>query len=455
MTRVRPIGNRLVSMSDTRLLVIDPADRDEPRVTGELILARSVVDYLPVGDVGVQLLSPDWYGDGIPGALRVVSNSAPDTLNGGLAELPLDLYDGQLLPLQGSRVGLIRNAYGQNYEVSSTLEVYDLSTPTAPVLTARLELPAPIWSYQDPYSVYYSSSGGALVRTGDTLAWLESLNSYNETPTDTPDVEYGREAQEILGRLHVLDLSSPDAPSLTTLELDSSLFGLRAVDGVLYATHVEPIDESRARYFVDRFDVTDPSDPLFLGAVNVPGTAVNALQGGEVLVTLDAQWATREQDGYSYEYTSYSLRTVRLEADKAYALDAIPLTGYPYALMVDGPAAYVVWQDYYWNAYTEDGCYQGAETSLTTLSLEDPADLTISDTQVLPAYYGYFRALEAGHLFIDSGYEGLLVYDVQADPLTPRFSTFARTQGYVMRVRTQADRAYAATGMYGVSVFGL
>lgn len=467
VTRVRPVGERLASMSDTHLLMMDIEDRDAPKVTADITLARNVVDYLPIGDFGVQLGLPDWYGD-TGGALRIVSNDTPDEMDDAMGEASLDLSDGQLFPISSTRIGLIRSGYDYStYAYESTLDVYDVSHPTTPIRTASLALPAPVWSYMDNYSTFYGSSGGTLVQGDHYVAFLEANYYYNATPevdeegdpTPKPDGTPTPKPSDMpLSFLHVIDLTDPDAPALVSLPFDQSLFGLKAQGAQLYATHAEQIgDTSTARYYADIFDLSNPSAPVQSASINIPGTLLRTLEGGNVLVTLDTQWDTRYSNGYAYYYVTYSLRTVRLENGKAIALDEIPLDGYTYSLNFSADMAYIMLQRYTW--YTTDGCYQSYPVQLQTLSLQDPSNLETSDIQTLPVSYGYARALVGGRLFVDAGSGGLLVYDVEADPEHPLYQTFARTSGWVMHVRVQStsegSKAYFSSGMYGVTSLDL
>jgi hypothetical protein len=140
-------------------------------------------------------------------------------------------------------------------------------------------------------------------------------------------------------------------------------------------------------------------------------------------------------------------------------------------VVLSGTTAYVLSQDaYYWYGGVEtDGappaeartsgadayypCYYSSPMELVTLDLADPAALKTTNTQEMPISYGYVRALDSGRLFVDGSYDGLLVYDVETDPLTPSYVDFARTSGWAYHVRIQDRTAYLPAGMYGVSVW--
>src|SRR5262249_50985873 len=58
------VGDRLVSLSDLALSVIDYANHDSPRVSAELTLARNVIAAHPSGDT-IAEVSSDWWGNDV------------------------------------------------------------------------------------------------------------------------------------------------------------------------------------------------------------------------------------------------------------------------------------------------------------------------------------------------------------------------------------------------------
>ncbi len=503
VTRVRPVNNRLASMSNTRLLMIDIDDLDNPRVTRDLQLARNITDYVPMGDRGVQLALPNWYDGQEEANLRVVPGDSPDLVSEALSEVALDLDSGQLVPLSDALVAVAYTRYDESWEATSWLDVYDITDPGNPVRVSSTELPAPVWVsyYYGWYAYSYGSSGGVLVQSGSLLAYLETTYDYyyygypvdtveetepgeggasagetseetgdsessgttgetgEATPAPTPrdgtpspypgDDEPGEEAAAPLTTLHIIDLADPVHPSIVSIPFDQSLFGLWADGTRLYATHAEPIEgESLARYYVDVVDVSDSSAPEVLDPVNIPGTALYTPDGGATLVTLDSQWATSTE---GYDYLEYRLYTVALRGGGASGLDRIELPGYVQSLAFSGDAAYALTQDYYWDVDWESYCgYYGYPLHLRVIDLRDPKALVEAGDQRLPLSYGYLRDIEQGRLFVDGYAQGMLIYDITSDPFVPAFETSIRTSGWVMQVRAQAHRAFLPAGLYGV-----
>ncbi len=481
VTRVRPVHGRLASMSSTRLLMIDIDDLDNPRVTRDLALARNVTDYVPMGDQGVQLVLPTWYDGEEQAMLRVVPGDDPDLLNDPLAEVDLTLDSGQLVPLSDTTFAVTSTWYDESWNATSRLEVYDLSGTDTLTSISSIELPDPIWNVSNGWYTYsYGSTGGYLVQSGSVLAYLNTgYDYYYAYPGDTgvdedggaetgdageaesepgsarikPDREETprpeEEADAPHTELHIVDLTAPSMPELTSLAFDQSLFGLWADGSTLYATHAEPIEgESVARYYVDRIDLTDPGSPVVEAPVNIPGTALYTPDHGATLVTLDSQWATSDE---GYQYLEYRLYAVALHGGRAVGLDRLDLPGYVQSVAFSGAAAYVLTQDYYWDATWEYECgYYGYPLHLRVIDLTDPTNLVEVDDQMLPISYGYLRAVQRGRLFIDGYGQGMLVYDIDTDPFAPEFETSLRTNGYVLQVRTDSDQALLPAGLYGV-----
>jgi hypothetical protein len=130
------------------------------------------------------------------------------------------------------------NEYGDREDVGATLsyDVVDLSDPSAPVLASRLDI--------DP-----------ALATGGFLRSLRGL---------TRDSAAG-------------------------FLVDGQIGGPSVVSGPLLAGyHSEPASNSRHRFYLDRFDFADPSAPVALDPIGIPGSVLDfdAATGG--LITLEA-----------------------------------------------------------------------------------------------------------------------------------------------------------------------
>lgn len=473
VSRVRPVGERLISLSDTRLLTFDITNRDKPQVTADVTLAQYVADYLPMGDVGVQLITAGyyWYGGTTSmGALRVVHNSNPDEQNDALAELSVPLYDGQLVQLDAAHIGLLRNVYDSNYVTTTYLDIYDLSNPSKPEKVSETVLPSAVYSWASSGSSYYGSSGGALVQGDGYLAWLDGYYYYGY-PGGVEDTAKLLPEADPVSYLNVIQLDDLTAPDVARLPLADYSFGLKAYGSDLYWTHSVTFSDPNtgywyARYYMNTVDASELSsdalaDETFvpeISTLNIPGTFQHLLDDGTV-VTLDSAWKTVTDETYGdISYIEYALKGVEVRNGKAYVKGSIPLSGYSYSMLFDGDYAYLVSQPYYWDV-VYNGCYYSSTVSLDSVKL----DFTTSTPQVrstaVPTYYAWLRSVGrrsggTGHLFVDGGYGGLMVYSLE-NPLEPSYEGFEYTSGYALKVRVDADQAYVPLGMYGVDTFTL
>lgn len=469
VTRVREVNGRLASLSDTRLLMIDDSNRDKPAVTADLTLTEYVTDYLPMGDVGVQLVSPSyyWYSSSTAkGSLRLVDNSNPDELNNFKGQVELPMYDGQLVRLSDSRVGVISTSYDVNYNTTSTLSVFDVVSEGAPILKASLTLPSPVYSWASNYSYYYGSTGGALVQGDGVLAYLQANYYYYDTPVETDAPKAAKTVSaDPLTRLYVIDVHNPDSPSVVTLSLEPYLFNLKSYNGNFYATHSDVYTDnvtglSMARYFVDTIDVSNPANPMMTASVNVPGVFQHLMDDGKTFVTLDSTWKTYTTDYGTSNYIEYSLKGVQINNGRASLVGSIPLSGYSYSMAFQNDVAYMVAQDYYWmtDVYS---CYYSYNVRLDAVSLDFSSARPPIHSQQMPTYYGYLRPLDrkdklpSEYLFVDSGYDGLLLFDVSSNPEEPTFLRSEATSGYALHLRGQDDMVYMPLGMYGVQTLDL
>lgn len=479
VSRVRMIQDRLASLSDLGLLMIDVADRDKPRITADVVLTRNIIDYMPMGEVGIQLEGPSYYyyydATTSVGRIRIVDASTPDQTDGALAELEVPMYDGQLVALGEGRIGLIRNVYNADWSSFTMLDVYDISDPTQPVETASIELPSQVYSWASTYSMYYGSTGGALVQGDGYLAWLEGYYYWYGYPVeDTAEggapTSGGRQqvtaADEDTTFMYVVDVRNPDAPSVSELELDHYVFGLKAYGSTLYASHAETFQDevsglSYARYYMDRVDVSNPTAPTQQVAINVPGVFQHVLADGTV-ITLDSQY---EEVMTPYGMTTQqinSLRGVEIRNDRAFLLGTIPLDSYGYSMLFEGDTAWMIGQQYWWNVSETDSCTYYYTSELDGIELRFDGAKPMIHTQLLPVSYAYLRGFipdsgpdATGHLVVDTGYQGIMVYAVGDDPTEPVYSSYNRTSGYVLRVRAEGDTAFLPTGMYGVQTVTL
>lgn len=267
----------LLSVSDERVQAFDIGDRDAPKQTSEVVMASQVFQAHQLDNGIIARLSYDSnYGQ--PHLDFVGSDDAGEP-NLSLAELDLSSAGGtstssctkgfsldQVL-VEGSQLNLLYNTYdnsGASQTQQSGLIIVDASKPAAPAIVSDTH-----WNNDQswqPYYGYYNygfyNTGSSVVRTRHAINVLEV--SWVYTPISSMQNT----------RLRVLDLRDPAHVKTTTLPLELAMYsGLVAAGDTVLTSHIKPTDNNvaRGRFYIDRFDVSDPSAPKKQASVNVPG----------------------------------------------------------------------------------------------------------------------------------------------------------------------------------------
>ncbi len=418
-------GTRLVALSDQALQTIDAADRQHLAELARLDLARSVSAVELVGGALVELAG-DWYG-GDP-ELVVTPLADPDT-SSPLARLAVDAPYTRMF-----RVGEVLWLLAHDWTTGkSWLQGVDFTDPLHPVRRGRVELDAPAnpspgwWGYGDEAAVVGRALAVHRFRYVTCVA-------YPCNPID-----------EVL----VYDLGDPDAPALaSSVALTGSAWswGLMASGHFLWLTHFEwqapaaPLPAggvAEGRYYLDRVDLADPAAPVLLPKVNVPGVLVAASPDGADLTTLETEWNGTRVVTY--------LHGLDLGADgKAHLRGSAALAGYPAGAARQGGHAWAVTTDWSGNAAT---------TSLAAVEL---SSMQVKSRQRVDGSWAWLAKAAGGKLFLQAGWQdqGILVYGL-ADPASPAFEQFARTQGWAQDIVVGGGVAYLPSGPYGVPVIDL
>ncbi len=92
------VKNRLVSLSDLSLAVIDYANHAQPTVVAELTLARNVVDVKPQGDTVAELSSDFWDYDQRHSTLRILptTEAEENVSDATLTQIEIDGYNSKV-----------------------------------------------------------------------------------------------------------------------------------------------------------------------------------------------------------------------------------------------------------------------------------------------------------------------------------------------------------------------
>jgi hypothetical protein len=312
------LEERLLTVSDERVQTFDIADRDAPQASGKLLLARNVERAYQLDNGSVARLSLDWWS-GAP-SIDFVAADAADEPNASLGALDLReaLETDSLCQYsvwvrdafaRGDHIEIVYqgtdyDAAGRSYEEFYGLAIIDGSDPSAPKVLSNTTWPydSNWWWYDGYYGYGYYGDQKSLVHTDGAIVTLE-----------TTWQSVGKQSV-MHHRLRVVDLSDPSAPTSSLLELpgNHSYSGLVADGDAVLTSHFEVSDASgeRARFYLDRFELSDPAQLVQAEPVNIPGALMHVDgDSGDLLtselVRKQSQVATAEECYERYPFPQY------------------------------------------------------------------------------------------------------------------------------------------------------
>ncbi|HEX9290674.1 MAG TPA: beta-propeller domain-containing protein [Anaeromyxobacteraceae bacterium] len=416
-------GTHLIALSDSALQTIDAADRDAPAELARLDLARSVTTLALVRGKAVELAG-DWYR----GAMELAITDALDPD----AAAPLARVDVAAPSARMFQDGDVTWLMARDWASGAAwLQAVDLSDPLHPALRGRLDLAAgqgggfyPLWW----------GYGDEAVLVGHALA-------VHDARWFCPGVCATAGGAVPADEVRVYDLSDPDHPKLASsvaLPDGAWSWGLEASGRYAWITHFEVAPEATlGRYYVDRIDLANPSRPVLLAKINVPGIFFAASDDGRRIFTLETWWTDSA--------TTTWVNGLTLTADGTARLDgSAKLAGYPDGAAARAGTAWVATQE-----WTSDG-------SVSTLHAVDLGLMAVTSRQRVQGSWAWLRKAEGGKLFLQASWQdqGILVYDL-ADPRHPTFERFFRTEAWVWDVVVGGGWAYLPSGAYGVPMVKL
>ena len=425
--RAFPVQDKLAALSDRSLQILDATNRDQPTTVASLDLARPVISLAIVNGQAVEL-SGDWsLGDT---QLAVTNAATPDQ---GVPNATVDLVAPYARMYQdGNIMWVLAQDYSNN---KAWLQGVDISNPSSPTLRGRLDLdPTTIgYVYGDSWSWGYGAEavqvGHSLVLHNEFYGCYDYCGTGYTQPADT---------------IQVIDLSNPDAPSLSpSVALSGSdwSWGLTAVGNYAWITHYQWYDFNGGwvKYYVDRIDVSDPAHPQVVESINVPGVFFSASADGKTIYTQDVEWSSNYNTA-----TTYVNALQLLGNGVAVLTGSMSLNGYPDGAVVDGTHAYVETWNY------------GSTTSSASLVTIDLSQMSVTNTQQIGSSWSWLRKVAGGKLFLDASWydESILIYDL-ADPANPSFQGDVQTAGWVNDIIVDGNTAYLPSGYYGVPVLDL
>jgi hypothetical protein len=475
------VNDRIVSLSDLALSVVDYSNPQSPKVTAELTLARSVIASQPNGATIAQVSSDWWDNDTTHSDVRVLptadaeeikdESGAIDTQVDGVdarvftnGTLDYIVTDVQVVVPCGANgggiavpVGAPDSPNGVTAPAKCTgwqqeVQVVDLANGGAK-LRGKIALPMDPngyyggWGWYGCY-VYDWYNGSDVVQVnGSTLAFRRWTPSYTSSgATTSPWVDASSD-------LFVVDLSNPDAPGVASTVITHDPTGwwgdMKVVGTTLYTTHEEWVDygpnvqQWTARYYADRIDLSDIKHPKVGTKINVPGVLVGGTDDGSTLYTIDYRY-----DGAN---TRNDLDVVKVQGNLAYLQSSTPIDGYVGNVIVRGTTAYATAQIYADKQVSGQPIQDFHQIDLSNPS--KPLDRIASG----PSGWGWLLDVQGDRAMVTSGWgsDGLDVYKLSAGA-APVYDQFIRTRGWSVNSLTRQDnQLFLSSGYWGVEAVTL
>jgi uncharacterized secreted protein with C-terminal beta-propeller domain len=271
---------RLLTVSDQRVQAYDIDDRDAPKQLSEVILARSTYRALQLeGGTVARINSDDRTGQPSIDFVAAADAGEPNQSYGQLdlasvvgvdSACPKSLSFGDMF-VHGTELDILYDSYSNDSKGTQTqgLLVVDASDPKNAHVVSDTHWPNDGNWY--PYYGFYNygafNVSTPAVRTDNAIAMLETGSEYNGV----------RSIEKV--RLRVIDLRTPSAVKFSVLSFPvaESYSGLIVDGNTIFTSHFVGTDSTsgRARFYVDRFDISDPSKPSRLASINVPGSLMH------------------------------------------------------------------------------------------------------------------------------------------------------------------------------------
>ncbi len=451
------VQNRLVSLSDMALAVVDYSNPAAPTVTTSLTLARNVVAANPQGAT-IAEVSSDWWGNDVSSSeVRVLPLANADESEdfGNVPSLNVNGVNAQVFR-NGALTYVVTNVRVATacpngvgggtpcYTRSEQVQVVDTSSG-APVARGTVQLPADPWPYfgYGWYGFYWWDwwDGAEVVQAGpDALAFRRW------EPVFGPNGNY----VDSNSALFVVDLSNADAPTIASVTITDDPNGwwgdMQMVGSTLYTSHYEWFDKHgqywTCRYYVDRIDLSDRSHPRVESKINVPGLLVGgSATDSSLLYTIDYHW-----DSDNIARNDFDV--VQVSGNTAHLLSRTKLDGWVGTPAIVGNKVYLSAQ-----IYQPGPGYAGSSSvELHALDLSNPShpvDRVASDQRG----WGWLLGVAGDRALVTSGWgdgNGVDIYQL-SDNAAPQFSQFARTRGWWTNEVTRQDNTlYLSSGYWGV-----
>jgi hypothetical protein len=462
------VKNRLVSLSDLALAVVDYSNQAAPAVTAELVLARNVITAQPQGD-NIAEISSDWWDNdvswsevrllpladaeettdaGSTPTVRVDGVNARVFMNGSLAYVVTDVRVPAVCDVYGRPTAAAAPADGATpacYGRAEQIQVVDLTNGVQ--ARGKIQLPLDTWSW---YGWgwwgfwWYDWYGGAeaVQVEGDALAFRRWEPVYDSS---------GRWLDSN-SSLWVVDLANADAPALASVTITDDPDGwwgnMQVVGTTLYTGHYEWFDHApdasssdwTVRYYVDRIDLADRAHPRVGSKINVPGLLVGgSSQDPSLLYTIDYRWDSN--------VAKNDFDVVRLGGGVAQLVSATTLDGWVGSTFVRGQVAYLSAQQY--TDPSTGGA--GSTVNLHAIDLGNP-QRPVDRVSTSAKGWGWLLDVQGDRAVVLSGWgpSGVDIYQL-VDGQAPQFRQFTRALGWSANgVSRQGDTLFLSSGYWGV-----
>jgi hypothetical protein len=475
------VNNRLFSISDEALAVVDYTNPATPQVVTQLTLARNVINAQPQGST-IAELSSDWWGNDVTSSeMRVLplANAAETTDNGKgvsatIAGVGAQVFQNGTLSYIVTNVQHPAPCNEWNSYVGDTgtgctgwseqVQVVDTSNGGAK-LRGKVTLPDTPngwsgWGWGGFW--YYDWFGGADVVQvgGDALAFRRWYPQY---APEGPDGSWTY--IDSLDSLFVVDVSNPDAPTIasTTVTDDSTTWwgDMQAVGNTLYATHYEWLNRPDpaspegtlyyVKYYLDEMDLSDRAHPKVGSKINVPGQLVGAsATDPSILYTVDYRWDSNNNP-------RNDLDVVKLDGGRAYLQSVTELDGWVGNVIVQNDVAYTSVQEYDWLNTPNGGVYTQPYVELHQIDLSNPVSPVDRISTNPDQGWGWLLAVQGDRAVVTSGW-GPVGFDIYklSPTAAPVFDQSVRTLGWgANSIIRQDDTLYVASGYWGVQPVAL
>jgi hypothetical protein len=458
----------LFGVSDNAIQAFDISDRDAPLRVDRLDVARNVSVVKPLGEDLLRFGQNWWTGevelDLVPIAQAEAAQSDAtldlsalsairdrECVNNGTDYSSTYTYfDGQVfvrgdyafLPRSISEYGTTGGTY-YNRD-TKTISIVALTGADAPRIVGEIALEPAHYDYNDSrrstyYAGFVQTEDALLVgrRTGYTYSDPTTGESSRATfEYDVIDIAAGARAS-VVSRFevpdHVAGYGWGYMPYGCMLDMAWGWYGYYYGTGsgtlssgdIIASQHQEPLDDgsARSRYYLDRFDVSNPAEPLELPAVNIPGQLIHYDHATGQVVTLEdvreilgtsgnyrscydahpeATWeidqAAYQANGYDYERTPGTcvrwhrrINSLLLEGDLARRVSQLDLPTSSADRVVHSTGSIAVSNErIFYQAVARNMDTGAASTEIVALGYRSNGEITLLGSAASNSSYAYY-----------------------------------------------------------------